>query len=271
MTRKPLEAVLEDIEVDAVHHLIRRVIAEVPATLVHAALFGSRARGDARPTSDVDILLIFRWLPPDREPHATIAEEIAAAVATESDVPITVWSVSLPDLWEGHRTPMLVDALEDSIPVWLWADVSMPRVDFTPADALYCGGALLTRVSEGGAEFAAAAARADWDAAARRARDDVVRLATAWLLLQGVTRPRRSDAVHRFAAAAYGPGGPPTDVREVLEWAGSSFGPEGRDDSAPVTLPTGGPEVIASTIRHMRALVIAAGNQLRQQLRNDWI
>src|SRR4051794_41966622 len=92
----------------AAMELVRRVRRGVPAELWRALLFGSRARGEARPDSDVDVLLVFRALPPDREPHAGIAERIADETARDTGVPVTAWSVSLDDLVCGRRTPMLV-------------------------------------------------------------------------------------------------------------------------------------------------------------------
>ena len=171
--------------------LVRRVRAGVPAELWRAVLFGSRARGQARPDSDLDVLLVFHDLPWDREPQAGMAEEIADAVARDTGVPVTVWSVSLADLERGRRTPMLVDALDDGIPLWP-VDAPPVRVDYTPDDALFCTGALLDRVGEGSDEVVAAWEAGDGEAAARRARDDLVRMCTAALLLDGVTGSSRT-------------------------------------------------------------------------------
>lgn len=106
----PIDTLLTPQEQSAARYLVWNVLESVPAELVEAALFGSKARGEARPDSDLDILLVFRDLPPDREPHAGIAEDLADRVAAETGVPVAVWSVSLPDLRPGARTPMLVDA-----------------------------------------------------------------------------------------------------------------------------------------------------------------
>ncbi len=54
--------------------LVRRVRERIPAQLERALFFGSKARGEGRPDSDVDVLLVFRRLPPDREPQAEMAE-----------------------------------------------------------------------------------------------------------------------------------------------------------------------------------------------------
>lgn len=240
-------------EREAARLVVDRVRRSVPAELAHALLFGSRARGDARPDSDVDILLVFRALPSDREPQATIAEELAAAVARETAVPVTVWSVSLPDLRRGGRTPMLVDALTDAIPIWPTAPP--PRVAFTRADARFCAGTLLRRVEEGG-EAVAAERDSEPAAAARRLRDDVVRLCTANLLLDGCTRPRFADAVRAFgatpAARWLGPGWPP-----LAAWAAGSYGETGKAEAAPVDVPPGGLGRACALLERLRAATTA--------------
>lgn len=230
-----LEEALTPAELSAARHLIVRVLDEVPARLVQAALFGSKARGQARPDSDVDILLVFEALPPGREPHAGIAEGIAHEVAWITGVPVTVWSVSLADLAPGERTPMLVDALGDAIPLWFWPE-PLEAVDFTPADALRCGHALLERVREGSHEFAAAFTRGDIGAARLRARDDILRLCTALLLARGVTRPRRAAVVAECRKrGVLGEESPPEAA--VLEWVEGSFGADGRNEEGPVPPP----------------------------------
>jgi predicted nucleotidyltransferase len=243
----------------AVRRLVERVIDEVDADLVQAALFGSRARGEARPDSDLDVLLVFAALPPDREPQASDAERIAAEVASATRVPVTVWSVSLIDCRAGSRTPMLVDALEDAIPVWSRGR-PIPPLTFTHADALRCAEALLMRIAEGSREFESALLRGDPPAAARRGRDDVVRLCVAWLLLHGVTRPRRATAIRVFER---GIGlGVPVQVRGILEWAARSFGRTGRDDHLAVASPPGGLTDLARTIDWLREEVLRAGDVL---------
>lgn len=233
--------------------LVRRVRAEVPAELARAFVFGSKARGEARPDSDVDVLLVFRRLPPDREPQAEMAEALAERVAACTGVPVTVWSVSLVDLEPGNRTPMLVDALDDGIPLWPPGAPPLP-LPFTPADALRCTEALLERVREGGEEASRHLLAGDRGAAWKRMRDDLVRLCTAGLLLAGETRPRRGEAVRRFlarrGAAELPPGSAP-----VFRWAAESYGPAGRDDEAPVAPPPGGAHGAAALVDLLRRRV----------------
>ncbi len=202
----------------AADQLIRRVRREVAADLEHAALFGSRARGDARPDSDYDILLVFRELPTDREPCATDAEALAQEVSRASTIPINPWSISLVDFGRGRRTPMLVDALDDALPLWS-RKRPLPRVRFTPDDALFCTRALLDRVRENGGDYHRLVRQGELRKAAEHAREDVTRLCTAGLLMRGITRPRRDSAVRGFVAAEGGTDALPREVDRLCRWA----------------------------------------------------
>jgi predicted nucleotidyltransferase len=245
----------------AAMELVRRVRADVPAVLHRALLFGSAARGERRADSDIDVLLVFRALPPDREPQAGMAEALADEVAAESGVPVTVWSVSLVDLESGRRTPMLVDALDDGVPLWPPGTPPL-AADYTPPDALFCTGALLDRVEEGSEAVRDALDAGDPAAAARRARDDLVRMCTAALLLHGITRPRRGDAVRAFAAMH----GADPAIEPVLAWAIASYGPDGRDGDGPVPPPPGGLPAAARAVDAVRALVAERRRALRDAL-----
>lgn len=250
---------LEGRELSAAMEVVRQVRRRVHARLECALLFGSKARRQARPDSDVDVLLVFRRLAADREPHASQAERVADEVARRTGVPIGVWSVSREDLDEGRRTPMLVDALDDAVP--LWPDADPPRAAFTPRDAAFCAARLLERVDEGGEQVARGLADED-DAWVRRARDDLVRLCTAVLLLAGDTRPRRGDAVRAFLAR--NPRFPLSAAeRTTLAWAARSY-PRGHlelDDDHPVPHPPSSPDVLLDLVERLRALVASRGRR----------
>lgn len=250
---------LDGLERAAAMEVVRQVRRRVGARLEWALLFGSKARRQARPDSDVDVLLVFRRLPPDREPQASHAERVAEQVARRTGVPVGVWSVSREDLAHGRRTPMLADALEDAVP--LWPDADPPRAAFTPRDAAFCAARLLERVDEGSGEVARSLIEGDgrW---MRRVRDDLVRLCTAALLLAGDTRPRRGDAVRaflarnpRFALTA--------EERAVLAWAARSY-PAGHlemDDDHPVPHPPASPDAVLDLVERLRALILTRGRR----------
>lgn len=250
-------------ELAAARLLLDRIHRSIDAELFQASLFGSRARGDARPDSDIDLLLIFRWLPDDREPQASQAEDVAEAVASETGVPLTVWSVSLVDLERGRRTPMLVDALADGLPLWC-AGEPVPALPFTPDDALRCAGSLLDRVDEGEEEVAWSLHEGDLPAAAARVRDDLVRMCVGLHLLRGETRPRRGEAARRLLGLENGALPPP--VRGALEWAAASYGHDGRDEEAPVPPPPD-PGVALRSVGHLRRLLDERRARLAHALR----
>jgi hypothetical protein len=255
-------SLLTPCELDAAREFIVAVRRYVDAELVQASLFGSRSRGEARPDSDMDILLVFRRLPEDREPQASHAEAIAERVAARSGVPVTTWAVSLPDLARGVRTPMLVDALADSVPLWC-AGQPLPRLPFTPDDGLWCADRLLLRVHEGGVQVAQQLDAGEWDEAARRIRDDVVRLCTALLLLRGTTRPRRGETVDAVARLNRWP----APAARILHWTSTSFGPTRQDEDLPVEPPPGGMPAAAWTIR---LLTRAVHREMRRlEIRTD--
>ncbi|HEX5870903.1 MAG TPA: nucleotidyltransferase domain-containing protein [Longimicrobium sp.] len=253
------EACLDGRELAAAMEVVRQVRGRVNARLERALLFGSRARRQARPDSDVDVLLVFRRLPPDREPQASHAERLADQVARRTGVPVGVWSVSLEDLEQGRRTPMLVDALDDAVP--LWPDADPPRAAFTPRDAAFCAARLLERVDEGGQQVARSLADGD-DGWMRRVRDDLVRLCTAVLLLAGDTRPRRGDAIRAFLAR--NPRFPlSSEERVVLAWAARSY-PRGHlelDDDHPVPPPPCDPDAVLDLIDRLRSLAARRGGR----------
>ena len=253
-----IAACLDARERRAVGSLVGRVRREVGARLEHALLFGSRARGTARSDSDLDVLLVFRRLPPDREPYAGDAERIAEEVARRTGVPLGVWCVSLEDFRPGCRTPMLVDATDDAVPLWP-VGTPPPAAELAPADALFCAGRLLERVDEGSAEVAERLRRGD-PAWAGRVRDDLVRLCTALLVLAGETRPRRGDAVRhalqRLPRARWTPA-----ERLALAWAARSY-PAGHlelDDDTPPPPPPVPPGILLALAGRLKRLVSRRG------------
>ncbi|HEX6924442.1 MAG TPA: nucleotidyltransferase domain-containing protein [Longimicrobiaceae bacterium] len=260
-SRARLAEALSPLQLHAARCVVARVRVEIAPELVQASLFGSRARGDARPDSDVDLLLVFRSLPPDREPYASEAESIAEQEARRLHVPVTVWSVSLEDLAVGQRTPMLVDALADSIPLWC-REAPLPAVPFTPVDAIHCVETLLRRIDEGSQLVRIALRQGRSKAAARRVRDDLVRACTAHLLLSGITRPRRAEAVRQVLL----PSGGECLTGSVAEWVERSFGFNGTDEHVFVPPPPGGFAAAAELVEELRRAALQRLDELRARL-----
>lgn len=255
MIRKPLT--LTDTEHRVLTTFVSRLFEPGWPPLYRAFLFGSKARGDDDLASDIDLLLLFD-LP--TEARGTIASRLgkrARRLDARTGVLIEPWAVPIADLVEGGRTPMLIDALEDSVPLWP-IDTHPIRLPFTPADAIFCAERLLEWIEEGGAIIRSALRLGHVHAAARRARDDITRAATAALLLDGETRHRRIGSLRRFEARFVRTRRISPDVTAALAWAEAAFPPDGgRGENRPritshaaATASTG--ELLA---RRMRRLV----------------
>jgi hypothetical protein len=95
------------------------------------------------------------------------------------------------------------------------------------------------------------------EGAARRVRDDVVRLCTALLLMHGETRPRRGDAVRRVGARD-----------PVLRWAAGAFGPPGHEEDVPVPPPPGGFGAAFAAVERLRGEVLRGRERLAGRARS---
>lgn len=217
---------LSRLEHDALASFVGRLLASGSPPLERAMLFGSKARGDDDPASDIDVLLIVDIPVADRDLAASHVGDQARRLAASSGVIVEPWVVPVADLEEGGRTPMLVDALEDSLPLW---PVHAPpiRLPFTPSDALFCAECLLDWVEEGQAVVEDAMRRGHARTAATRARDDITRLATAALLLDGETRHRRIGSLRRFESRFVATRRASPTVLPALAWAEAAFPPDG--------------------------------------------
>lgn len=206
--------------------LVSGLIEDEEPPLLRALLFGSKARGDDDPRSDVDVLLLFDIPTAAREEVAVHVGDRARHLARRSGIVVEPWVVPVDDLREGSRTPMLIDALADSVPLWpRWAPPL--RLPFTPADARFCADCLLDWVDQGGAVAREALRRGRPHEAAARIRDDITRLATAALLLQGETRHRRRGSLRRFEERFVATRQVSPAVLPALAWAANAFPPDG--------------------------------------------
>ena len=228
----------------AVSLLLARTLDSGTPPILRAVLFGSKARGDYRRDSDVDVLAICDVDADDRDLAARALARHAIRVSDATGVRIEPWAVPVADLEVGARTPMLVDALDDGIP--LWPPGAPPiRIEFTPADAAFCVACLVDWVDAGGAIARRAIEEGRYADAAIRIRDDVTRMATAALLLDGDTRHRRAGSLHRFARRWIATGRVSSDVLPALTWAAEACPPR----RAPHTRPLAPTPAAIRTVR----------------------
>jgi predicted nucleotidyltransferase len=95
--------------------LRRRLTVIYGDRLAKMVLYGSHARGDARPDSDIDVMVVLNGeVRPFQETLGT--EDDVAAVCLEYDVVISMFFVSESDFSDAGE-PLLVNANREGIPV----------------------------------------------------------------------------------------------------------------------------------------------------------
>jgi hypothetical protein len=87
-----------EVDRQQLEHELRAYFAELGDRIVAAYLFGSTARGEARPGSDVDVGLLYRSVP--RDPLDALGTDIAAALAARlgCEVDVVVMNEAPVDL-----------------------------------------------------------------------------------------------------------------------------------------------------------------------------
>jgi predicted nucleotidyltransferase len=78
-------------------------------------LYGSRARGDARPDSDIDILIVLKG-DFNYSKMLELSSDFAASLSLENDVVISRAFVSKEQL-EHRQTPFLMNVRREAVPV----------------------------------------------------------------------------------------------------------------------------------------------------------
>lgn len=78
-------------------------------------LYGSRARGDERPDSDIDILIVLKS-EFDYSEMLRLSSDLTASLSLENDVVISRAFVS-QEQFENRQTPFLMNVRREAIPV----------------------------------------------------------------------------------------------------------------------------------------------------------
>ena len=112
----PAAALLADLRLELWKRL-RQTLSGWTEKPVHASVFGSAARGDGGPDSDIDLLLVHQPFPGDETPQVTtpVWVRFVEAVATAATSSSGTYSSSLPDTKAWHAS---VDALHRSVQRW---------------------------------------------------------------------------------------------------------------------------------------------------------
>lgn len=95
--------------------LRRRLAQTLGYELEQVILYGSHARGEARPDSDIDVLIIVRGNVnyPDLMQRTS---SLVAEVSLQNDVVISRTFASLAD-WKNARTPFLINVRREGVAV----------------------------------------------------------------------------------------------------------------------------------------------------------
>jgi predicted nucleotidyltransferase len=107
---------LSDSERQALKILVRRLYARYAVQIESAVLFGSKARGDASPDSDIDVLVV---LTTDDAQLRSSVRRLAARVSLEHDLLISMFAVGRSH-WEElsrYRFPIYEAVQSEGIPL----------------------------------------------------------------------------------------------------------------------------------------------------------
>ncbi|MBC8264066.1 MAG: nucleotidyltransferase domain-containing protein [Anaerolineales bacterium] len=111
---KSLAYVLQPDELLAVEEFKRRILAELPGQVKDIILFGSKARGDAHPGSDIDLLVIVERGTPEVD---DIISDLMADTHLEKRIDISALDFTSDQIaeWTAIGTPLMRNVAEEGI------------------------------------------------------------------------------------------------------------------------------------------------------------
>jgi len=112
--RKPLSHILQPDELLAVEEFKERLLAELPGQVKDIILFGSKARGDAHPGSDIDLLVIVDRRAPEVD---EIISNITADALLEQRIDISALDFTSDQIAElaAIGTPFIRNVADEGI------------------------------------------------------------------------------------------------------------------------------------------------------------
>lgn len=112
--KKPLSHALQPEELRAVEEFKRRLLAELPGQVKGLILFGSKARGDAHPASDIDLLVIVDHKTPEVD-H--VISEITADILLEQRIDVSALDFTTNQIAElaAIGTPFIRNVAEEGV------------------------------------------------------------------------------------------------------------------------------------------------------------
>ncbi len=111
---KPVSHVLQPDELLAVEEFKRRLLAELPGQVKDIILFGSKARGDAHPGSDIDLLVIVEHQTPEVD---DIISGLTADTLLEKMIDISALDFTRDEIaeWSAIGTPLMRNVADEGI------------------------------------------------------------------------------------------------------------------------------------------------------------
>lgn len=113
-TRKPISYILQPDELLAVEDFKRRILAELPGQVKDIILFGSKARGDAHPGSDIDLLVVVDRRTPEME---DVISSVTVDTLLEKRIDISALDFTSDEIaeWSAIGTPLMRNVAEEGI------------------------------------------------------------------------------------------------------------------------------------------------------------
>jgi len=112
--RNPLPHILRPDELQAIEEFREKLLAKLPGQVKDIILFGSKARGDAHPDSDIDLLVVVDRRTPEVD---DVISEITAETLLEQRIDISALDFTSDEIteWAALGTPLMRNVADEGI------------------------------------------------------------------------------------------------------------------------------------------------------------